>query len=62
MEEFAIYCDGCGKGIDQDGDDYCTPHEEDCPNHDEEAEEYVTCQCSLHYHNECCPECNGIDS
>lgn len=55
--EFSIYCDGCGKGIDQSFDNYCTPHDPDCPNYTE-SDEYVTCDCSRHYHNECCPECN----
>ena len=55
--EFSIYCDGCGKGIDQSFDNYCTPHDPDCPNYTE-SDEYVTCDCSRHFHERCCPECN----
>lgn len=50
-----LYCDGCGQEITED--DYCTPHEFECLNAQDD-ELFVECTCDLHYHTACCPVCN----
>ena len=49
-------CDVCGKPINLDEDGYCTDHEEECPNYglEDQAED---CECSVFYHENCCPIC-----
>ena len=46
----------CGKPINLDEDGYCTDHEEECPNYglEDQAED---CECSVFYHENCCPIC-----
>lgn len=50
-----LVCDGCDQEITDE--DYCTPHELDCPN-DHDGNTFVECECSLHFHNYCCPVCS----
>jgi hypothetical protein len=58
MVERGMVCNGCGMPIVNYG--YCTPHEEDCPNHSPDDDELMDCECDLHYHSRCCPECNDL--
>jgi len=51
-----LICNGCQLQIDIDTDDYHTPHEYDCPNF--YSVPIAECDCDLHFHERCCPECN----
>lgn len=53
--ERGLVCDGCGQPIVNYG--YCTPHEPGC----DALFGVDECECALHYHSECCPECNAPD-
>ena len=51
-------CAGCGKVIEDDEVSHWG-HEPDCPNFNRKyrLSHNVVCDCDLHYHPECCPEC-----
>lgn len=57
-EENFVDCDECDFQIDLDEGDYCSGHEEKCPNYRLE-EQMSDCECSIFYHAECCPICQG---
>ena len=47
-------CNGCGKPFTlKEWEDRATPHDADCPNSDDDVEEFIDCTCDNNYHEGC---------
>lgn len=57
-----VLCATCGLPLDPQDQANHIGHEPNCPYYGREVDDDGGCDCDLHYHPDCCPECNDIRS